>query len=205
MVQVTTLASAVVGSSSSFCKQIQEIYKSVAINPVWNLYDEYRTARLNVRYYERKLSSLRRNNLSVEFILAISISSGVVGLWVWQTTVGGIFWKALVTLAAFLSVLKPIVRFSDQIQQNCEILANWRSLDDGFQNLTTFVKERKIYDEEMQRSFHILMDSKSKIIQKEPKEAINQKLRRECFNQVNTELPANNFFVPEKQQNDDKR
>jgi hypothetical protein len=42
-------------------------------HPVWDVYDEARTARLNVRYYERQLASLRRKNISLEVIIALSV------------------------------------------------------------------------------------------------------------------------------------
>ena len=83
-------------------------------HPVWDVYDEYKTARLNVRYYEKKVSRLRHRNLLIEIVLALSVSSGVAGLWLWETAVGGIIWKVLTTLAAFLAVIKPLVKLSDQ-------------------------------------------------------------------------------------------
>ena len=74
-------------------------------HPVWDVYNEYRTARFSVRYYEKQLANLRRKNFFIEFILAASVSSGVVGLWLWETAVGGIIWKILVTLAAILAII----------------------------------------------------------------------------------------------------
>lgn len=167
-------------------------------HPIWDVYDEFRTARLNMRYYERQLNALRRKNIIIEFVLALSVSSGVAGLWLWQNAVGGFIWKALVTVAAFLAILKPLIKLSDQIQQKSEILTSWRLFDDGLQNLTLVVKERRNYDEEMLNRFHTLMETKSTIVQREPLECIDEKLRTKCFQQVNQELPFDNFFVPEE-------
>ncbi len=166
-------------------------------HPVWNLYEELRTARFNVRYYELQLSSLRRKNFIIEFVIALSVSSGVAGLWLWQNLVGGFIWKALVTLAAFFAVLKPLIRLSDQIQQKSKVLTSWRLLDHGLQNLTLLVRERRNYDEEMLNRFHTLMDTKSTIIQDEPLECVDEKLRTKCYKKVLQELPVNSFFVPE--------
>ena len=167
-------------------------------HPVWDVYDELRTARLNVRYYERQLSRLRCKNISIELILALSVSLGVAGLWLWQTAVGGIIWKALVTLAAFLAVLKPLIKLSDQIQQKSEVLTSWRLLDDGLRQLTILVSQYGKYDDEMRHRFLTLMQTKTTIIQRELPENIDEKLRRRCFQQVNQELPSDNFFVPEE-------
>lgn len=169
-----------------------------AEHPVWDVYNEYRTSRLNVRYYERQLSSLRFKNYLLEFVLAFSVSSGVMGLWWWETVLGGYIWKALVTLAAFLAVLKPLVRLSDQVQHKSEVLTSWRLLDDSLQQLTILVRQNRKYDTEMRSRLLTLLETKSSIIQREPLESIDEKLRNKCFEQVNQELPADNFFIPEE-------
>ncbi len=167
-------------------------------HPVWDVYDEYRTARLNVRYYEKQLSKLRRNNILVEIVLAVSVSSGVAGLWIWETVVGGIIWKALATLAAFLAVIKPIVKLSDQVQKKSQVLTNWRLLDDGLQQLILAINAYGKYDDEMRNSFLTLMKTKTTIIKEEPTEGVDEKLRRLCFEQVKRELPSDSFFIPEE-------
>ena len=60
------------------------------------------------------------------------------------------------------------------------------------------MRERKKYDDEMQNRFHALLETKHAILQKEPPEGIDEKLRRSCFEQVKQELPPDNFFVPEE-------
>jgi hypothetical protein len=42
------------------------------MNPVWALYNELRTARLTVKYLQRKLRTLKRINLSYEIIRAVA-------------------------------------------------------------------------------------------------------------------------------------
>lgn len=167
-----------------------------AEHPVWDVYDEFRTARFNVRYYERKLTCLQRKNYLVELVLALSVSSGVAGLWMWETAVGGIIWKALVTAAAFLAVVKPLAKLADQVQRKSEVLAGWRLLDYGLRKLTVQISQYMKYNDEMRNRFLSLMDTKAVIVQAEPLESIDERLRRRCFDQVNKELPSENFFVP---------
>jgi hypothetical protein len=151
-----------------------------------------------VRYYQSQFSSLRRKNLLMELVLAISTSSVVAGLWLWETAVGGIIWKAVATLAAFLAVIKPLVKLSDQVQQKSDVLTNWRLLEDGLQQLTLSISQYRKYDDEMRNSFFTLMKTKTTIIQKEPSESIDERLRRRCFEQVNQELPLDSFFIPKE-------
>lgn len=166
-------------------------------HPVWNVYDEYRTARLNVHIYEKQLSILRRNNFIMESILALSVSSVIAGSWLWETSLGGIVWKILITVAGFLAVLKPLLKFADQIQQQAEILTSWRMLDSGLQKLVLSINQYRQYDDEMRNRFFTLMESKSTIVGKEPLQSPSKRLKSECQNQVNNELPADKFFVPE--------
>jgi hypothetical protein len=166
-------------------------------HPVWNVYDEYRTARMNVHIYEKQLSTLRRNNFVMESILALSVSSVIAGSWLWETSIGSIVWKIIITIAGFFAVLKPLLKFADQIQQETEILTSWRSLDAGLQKLVLSISQYRRYDDEMRNRFLTLMEAKSSIVTKEPPQAPSGRLITECEKQVNNELPQDSFFVPE--------
>lgn len=163
---------------------------------IWDVYDVYRTARLNVLYYGYRLKGLRRKNFITELVLAISVSSGVAGLWFWGTVAGGIIWKIIVTSAAFIAIIKPLIKLSDQIQEQSAIHAAWRELDDELQKLSIRIRHRGEYDSELQNRFLSLMEVKSDIVKGETAEAIDEKLRQKCYEQVNLELPYDKFFVP---------
>ncbi|MBF0320479.1 MAG: hypothetical protein HQL01_11825 [Nitrospirae bacterium] len=60
-------------------------------NPVWDVYDEYRTARLNVLGNEMQLKWLEKKNKWMEIIIAVSTSSTVAGLWIFDSTVGAYY------------------------------------------------------------------------------------------------------------------
>jgi hypothetical protein len=42
------------------------------------------------------------------------------------------------------------------------------------------------------------LETKSTIVQREPLDCIDKRLRIRCFEQVNQELPSDTFFVPEE-------
>ena len=165
---------------------------------VWDVYDAYRTARLNVRYYEAQLKKLRRVNLWMEFLLAVSASSGVAGLWFLETAIGGYAWKVLGILVAFLAVLKPLLKLTAKIQAKSEILTDYRSLDHDFKKIIISISQYKKYDEKLRNQFIVLLDRTGEIIKKYTDEHINQKLRKRCTQIVNTELPVSNFYIPEE-------
>jgi hypothetical protein len=170
---------------------------SKAEHPVWNVYDEFRTARLSVRYFEYRLKRIRFWNFWMEFILALTVSSGFAGLWIWNTSSGGIIWKILLSIAAVLAVVKPLVNLSEKIQQSSELVTKWRSLDMEFQKLTIKIFQYKKYDDDMRKQLFNLLDVKSAI--NEPTEAIDEKLRAKCSSLINNvELPTKDFYVPEE-------
>ena len=166
-------------------------------HPIWDVYNLLRTARLNVRYNEKRLKSLQRRNLYMEFILGLTVSSGMAGLWIWQNAVGGYIWKALITVAAFLAVLKPLLKLSDQIQKTNEDLTSYAMLDYKLQLLITEITQYKKYDDPLRDRFLKLKESEGSIISKSPPESTDNKLIRECYEQVNRELPVDSFYIPE--------
>ncbi len=176
-----------------------ETKKDKPKHPVWDVYNEYRTARLNVLYYEKSYSILSRSNFWIEFFLALSVPS-VASLWVWETTVGTVVWKIVLAVAALLAIIKPLVGLSDKMKENSEILYKWRSLHGEFQKLTTSISQYKRYDDKMREQFLKLLDIKTNI--KEPPGATNNRLINFCKTKVNKSLPPEEFFVPEDISND---
>jgi len=78
-------------------------------HPVWEVYDLYRTARLNVKYYSELLHRTEIKNFLLDLILLCSApTSAVAGLWFWETEIGHEVWKYFGVIAAFAAVLKPL-------------------------------------------------------------------------------------------------
>ncbi|MGB8216620.1 MAG: hypothetical protein WCE94_04885 [Candidatus Methanoperedens sp.] len=165
-------------------------------HPVWDVYDELRTVKLNVRYYESKLKNLSTKNAYTEYILAISTSSGVAGLWLWENTIGGYLWKGLGAFAILLALGKPIFNFTDKIKNSSEILGAYKALDHDFNKLKIRISQNGNYDKSMKEEFNTLLDKKGNIISKSTFEDRDIALIKKCTEQVNIELPAKSFFIP---------
>ncbi|CAG0968038.1 hypothetical protein METP2_01221 [Methanosarcinales archaeon] len=165
-------------------------------HPVWDVYDEFRTVKLNVRYYESKLKKLSRSNAFTEYILAISTSSSVAGLWLWENNFGGYLWKGLGALAIFLALGRPIFNLTDKIKNTSEILGAYLALDNDFNKLKIRISQDKKYDKPLQEEFKTLLETKGYIISKTTYDDRDDALIKKCTNQVNIELPAKNFFIP---------
>ena len=166
-------------------------------HPVWDIYDEYRTARLNVKINEYHLANYKKWNFLIEFLLALTASSSVAGFWFWQSVTGQTVWKYLLVLTAILAVLKPMLNLSGKIQKFSEILTDFKSLEHDFHKLTILINQQQRYDPEFKEQFYYLLYQKRFINQKTNEGTIRKSKKREFEDQVINELPANSFYIPE--------
>lgn len=167
-------------------------------HPVWDIYDEYRTARLNVKINEYQLAAFKKYNFLIEFILALTASSSVASFWFWQSATGEVAWKYLSVLTAIIAILKPLLNLSGKIQKFSEILTDFKSLEHDFHKLTILINQQQRYDPEFKEQFFYLLDQKGFINQKNNEESIKKSKKQEFENQVINELPANIFYIPEE-------
>lgn len=165
-------------------------------HPVWDVYDELRTARLNVLYYESQLKRLTRLNTTIEWLLAATTSSTVAGSWLWKSDIGGYSWKILGVIAIFLAVGRPILNFTNKIKRKSETLGAYRELDNAFLDLKIRINQKKRYDSALKKEFQTLLNKKKEIIKRYKDEYIDQRLRSRCTEEVNKEIPVDIFYIP---------
>ena len=174
---------------------------SIMVNkrhPVVDVYDQLRTARLNVRYFEADLKRLGKINFGIEVVLALAASSTFAGLWFWANAFGGMLWKIFSAIAAIIAILKPKINLTKIIQSKEVQLAGYRVLDHEFQKITILVNQRQRYDDELKKLFVDALDRKGELIKKDEQFKRDEKLVSRCYEQVLTELPETSFFVPKE-------
>lgn len=165
-------------------------------HPVWNLYNEWRTARLNVKCLQTKIASLRRCNSFVEISLAIASTSSIGGFWFFQNVVGGYIWKSIGALAVVLTVLKPIFKFNERIRKKQEALVGYQTLDHDFNCIAVEVQHHQRYDDELRKEFMKALKRKADLIKKDDGEPIDIKCQQKCEDEVDREMPVDSFYVP---------
>lgn len=169
-------------------------------HPVWDVYDQHRTARLNVKYHSALLLRLQRLNFVVEILLAVTAPSSVIAaLWFWDTTYGTYVWKFLGVVTALLAVAKPVLRLTEKIRALEEVLSGYRALDHDLQNLSILIRQAKKYDTKLQRRFRECMDKKGALIARNVVLAEKPKLKERCQAEVLRELPFEVFYLPKEQ------
>ena len=171
-------------------------------NPVWNVYDEYRTAKLNVKYYSYKLLRATKCNFIGELLLAISSSSSIGGLWLFESWLDGFLWKALGTVAAFLAVYRTVAKPSENIRKLEQRVTAYRSMEFDLERLSRNISDNKNYDEGMKRQFNSIMNRKQAFVLSYVDPETDDDLHEKCTAEVNRELPAENFFIPKEAEHD---
>ncbi len=168
-------------------------------HPVWDVYDLYRTARLNICYYSTSLNRFLWHNFLIEIFLAITASSSAVAaLWFWDHPVGKIVWKFFAVISALLAVSSPIIKLTEKIHKYEEILMGYRSLEHDLYIIKVLINQNKKYNEEHRTKFIETLEKSGKLLQQSPEVKINEKLRKECRVKTESELPAENFYIPKE-------
>lgn len=167
-------------------------------HPVWGVYDLYRTAKLNVKYYTCKLSRVESANFYMEVVLLITApSSAIAGLWFWETPLGQQMWKYLGIASAIIAVIKPALSLTKKIKKYEEVLSGYKGLEHDLFEIKEMITQKLKYDKEMQNDLKKAIKRKGILVNKEPGEKIDKKLIACCQREVDTELPAEKFYIPE--------
>lgn len=165
-------------------------------HPVWYVYDELRTARLNTLYYQARLASARKANGYQELAMAASASTGVGGLWIFATGYGGILWKLLTTVAALLAVYRTVFKPSERVRKLEAHVVAWAHLEVALTRLRRRIHEDQSYNPQHSQELDGITEQKKSLLANLIEVEPSAVLLDACFEQVNRELPAEAFYVP---------
>lgn len=167
-------------------------------HPVWDVYDQLRTARLNEKYYGCRLQKFERVNFWSEILVAATASSSALaGLAFWDTQAGNSIWKVLLALAALVTISKPLLNLTKKIRSYEELLAAYRLLTHDLKNLRTDISQAQLYNRAHRARLKSINEKQRLLADKSPERIESRKLKRWCSEEVIRELPSEAFFVPE--------
>jgi len=168
-------------------------------HPVWTVYDKLRSARLNVKYYSRRLENLERTNFWLELILLASApSSAVAGLWFWESEYGNLIWKYFGVIAAVAAVVKPLLSLTKRIKEFEGVLAGYRMLEYDLMEIKSLIEQKQKYDSALQTELRKAIQREKLLVGKTPETSEKKKVKAICEVEVRNELPPDCFFVPEE-------
>lgn len=168
-------------------------------HPAWDVYDLYRTIRMNIKYYSARLDVTERVNFWVEVILAASASSSVIAsLAFWTTTYGRYAWQLFTVISAIVAVIKPLLGLTEKIRQLQETTTQYRLLEQDVKKIEVSIRQQQSFDREHSDQFLAAIDKMKSIVAKTPESRIDEKLRKKCTDEVKKELPESYFYIPEE-------
>jgi hypothetical protein len=165
-------------------------------HPVWDVYDFYRTSRLNVKYYGHRQNRIQNINIFMQIMIAVTASSTVGTAWLWSEGIGEVVWKVLGLVAAILAVSAPIINLAEQIRKYDEALVGWRGLHHDLQKIVLLITQKKAYDLQCTNEFQLAIDRKGSLDRGAPEKKENTALIKRLEKQVFCELPVDQFYVP---------
>lgn len=164
-------------------------------NELRRIYDSFRTALLNRKYYASRLQRYRRVNFSWECILAIG-TSGTVAAWsVWNEGLGKIVWAVLGGTVAVLSILKPIVGLPKSIERFSKLWTGHSRIYYDIEQVVSDIKATRRVTPEM---LAVLSDARKRYRELALDDDVKpvERLRRKCFAEVKKEIPVSSLWYP---------
>ncbi len=177
------------------------MFQGVRMNvnhPVWDVYDQLRTVRLNEKYYGVRLQKYERVNYWSEIIVAFtSSSSAIAGFAFWSTETGAEMWKALLVISALIATSKPLLNLTKKIKAYEEVLSGYRLLCHDLKDLKIDINQSQSYSAEHQLKFKKIIEKQRVLSSKSPERTEKTRVKKACQNEVSLEYPTDLFYIPE--------
>lgn len=168
-------------------------------NPVWEVYNLLRTARLNKKYYTHKLKNVEDLNILIQIIIAAAVStSAIATLPVWDSENGLIVWRIFTTIATIVSFIYPFMRLSNKIKKIDSILIGYTMLENDLMELRSEIATTKKFTKSHKSDYKKAFNRKKKLSIDERGIRVVEKLIIKLQKEVNRELPSKSFYLPKE-------
>lgn len=160
--------------------------------------DLYRSALMNKKYYEGRLSSYQRSNKMFEILLAVGTSTAVAGWGVWKVTnVGAVVWAALAGAAALAAVIKPILQLGREVERYSKLHFGYCSLFYDLDAMTFELRHSQVLPETAWSAF-LQIRKRNNDLGLHDELKPKRTLLKKCQAEVLIEIPAGSLWLPKK-------
>jgi hypothetical protein len=168
-------------------------------HPVWEVYDALRTAKLNAEYFTVLLSRAKTKSRRLDTFLQVAVPSSAVGaLPLWSDSYLSAVWGVLLSISAFLSVVKPFLRLTDSVQSYEAAIARFRTVEADLAEIRTEIAQAQAYSPDARARFLLASRALYRAREIEPKEPPDTTLRNDIYDRITKEVPKESFFVPKE-------
>jgi hypothetical protein len=162
---------------------------------VWDVYDELRTACLNVKCLSCEIARVRRWSTAIEVILALSGASSIGAVAWLQNPIGKTAWAGIGLVSMILIALKPIFPLVEKRIKKERLLTSYRILEHDLDCVRIGIRERGQYDDQAKREFRSALNRKAELVL-HGEGSCPKRIRAKCEAEVLRELPDSDFYVP---------
>jgi hypothetical protein len=162
---------------------------------MYQIYSWYKTARLNVLYYEASLRKWTQAVKIHDIVIALSGAASPIAFWkhssvpAYQQT-----WFYLTLFAAFSALLKPILRWENQVKLFAELETHYCDLYMDLKYLCEDIAANKDLSSKSNSLFEHYRNSFKALERKEPPPNKAKTRRIEAI--VNSEIDINKCWFP---------
>ena len=163
------------------------------------IHNEYSTALLNKKYYGRRLTQVKKYNLTLEVLIALGATgatgAGIAGLTIWKDGFGVTVWGILSSISIILSTLKPLLPWSTQIERYSKLWGEYASMHGAIQIIEDDLGAKNTLTTEQVEAFQKLRDRVPEL-QRLDDVNPNRDVIRAIQQEVNAEIPVNRLWMP---------
>jgi hypothetical protein len=160
------------------------------------IYDSYRKALMNQKYYRYEIDRLQKLNTAFEFVIAGGTGGSGVSAWpLWQSDVGIIIWGTITAVAATAAIAKPILQISKIIEDYSNRYSKYSVIVEESERLVQDIRFKHDFEPAHDAVFQHIPKLFGEVVRLE-KENPRKKLLRKCFDEVNERYPPESFWMP---------
>lgn len=160
-----------------------------------HLYNDYRDALYNKKYYGCRLDQCRKWNMGLEILLAVGTSSAIGGWAIFKEETGVKIWALLSALSTLIAVLKPIINVPEKIERYTKLYTGHGSVHFDLEQIVRKIQETKTLTAEMLAARDNAIARRKDL---DPLDDLvpNKQFAERCYVEVNAEIPTNALWLP---------
>lgn len=161
------------------------------------IYNAYRSALLNRKYYGCQLDFYRKLNRTVEVVLAVATPSTIGGWAIWHTQTGQAIWAVIASAVALVIALKPVFDWPKDIDRYSRLHAEHTVQYYTLKQLVEDIEMEKKITPEMEKRF---LDARERHAQLSKDDDVrpHKSLALRCEREVRAEIPSDRLWMPKE-------
>jgi hypothetical protein len=160
------------------------------------IYDTYRTAAMNEKYYANRLTYLTNLNRYYEIALAIGTSTAIAAWAIWDINSLAKGFRAVFSGAiTLLAIIKPFLKMPEDIEKYSTLHTGYRALYLNLNSIVSTIRRKSKVTSEVQQLFDAAQGQYRSLALNDSV-SINQKILEQCQQQVVREIPVESLWYP---------